>query len=90
MVAELNQPRRALRYGIFTEPDDANVPHFDWHLPEAPGQALELEERWSIRSRPGVVRLLSFLNCADMGVYWEATEHPGLNGPDVATTRGYP
>ena len=88
-VIELNQPGWALRYGAFAEPTFANGPHFDGHLPEALGQALELEERWSIRNRPGVVRLLSYLNSADMGLYQEATEHPGPNGPDVTTTRGY-
>jgi high affinity Mn2+ porin len=88
-VIELNQPRWALRYGVFAEPTEANGPDLDWHLPEAVGQALELEKRWSIQNHPGVVRLLSFLNCADMGVYQKATENPGPNGPDVTATRGY-
>ena len=88
-VVELNQPGWALRYGAFGEPTEANGADMDGHLPEAVGQALELEERWSIRNRPGVVRLLSYLNCADMGIYQKATENPGPQGPDVTATRGY-
>ena len=88
-VVELNQPNWALRYGAFTEPKTANGATFDAHVPQALGQAIELEERWTIHDHPGAVRLLGFANLAHMGNYREAIDHPGPAGPEVALTRTY-
>ncbi len=83
---ELNQPKWALRYGVFMEPDVASGAHFDFHLDKAFGQALEYERRYSIGGQAGVLRLLAFLNRAHMGAYREAAE---MARPDITLTRRY-
>jgi high affinity Mn2+ porin len=86
---ELNQPRWALRYGVFAMPKVANGSDLDSKIPKSLGQALELEERWSLGDRSGTVRFLGYRNGAHMGTYRQAIEHPGLQGPDVTLTRAY-
>jgi len=89
-VVELNQPRWALRYGVFTMPKEANGSTFDWNYPRALGHAFELEERWAINDQPGTARLLSYLNTAHMGNYRQAIDHPSPNGvPEITLTRTY-
>jgi high affinity Mn2+ porin len=88
-AAELIEPNWALRYGVFTMPKTANGGTIDWNFPKAIGQAIELEERWSIRERPGAVRLMPWLNVAHMGNYGQAIAHPGPAGPDVTLSRTY-
>jgi high affinity Mn2+ porin len=88
-MAEYNEQSWAIRYGFFQEPKTANGQTLDPHVPQALGQAVELEERWNLRDQPGVVRLLAYGNMADMGNYREALAHPGPGGPDVALWRSY-
>ena len=88
-TVELNQPGWALRYGLFTMPKVANGMAFDFHLSKAHGQALELEERWTLGTHPGTLRVLAYRNNADMGSYREAIDDPGPNGPDITLARSY-
>lgn len=89
-VIEYNQPNWAIRYGAFQEPKDANGGTLDPKFPQAIGNALELEERWTLKDQPGVVRFLSFANIADMGNYRQAIADAGPGGiPNVTLTRSY-
>jgi len=89
LVGELNQPNWTLRYGAFAMPKSANGSTIDWELPKALGQAIEWEQRWTVREHAGVARLLGYANTAHMGNYREAILNPGPNGPDVTLTRTY-
>ena len=85
-AAELNQPHWALRYGFFQLPRVANGMALDAHYLEAWGMAAELERRYAIKSHPGAVRLLAYLNQAHMGSYQQALSTPGT---DITLTRAY-
>ena len=86
---ELYQPTWTLRYGAFAMPKAANGSTFDWNVPKALGQAIEFEQRWTVREKPGTARFLVFANTAHMGNYRQAIDHPGPAGPDIALTRTY-
>jgi high affinity Mn2+ porin len=63
----------AARFAEALMPKIANGIHLDADIARAGSQNFELEARGSvIAHRPGVVRLLSYLNTADMGNYREA------------------
>ncbi len=83
-VAELNQPHWAWRYGVFQVPSDANGVSMDDHVLDAWGMVTELERRFTLRDRPGTVRLLGYYNRAHMGTYAAALEVPGI---DITQTR---
>ena len=80
---ELNQEGWALRYGWFTVPARSNVNATDGRYLEAWDQLLELEERYTLFGHPGKLRLLGYLEEANMGSYRAAT---GLDG-DITETR---
>jgi high affinity Mn2+ porin len=88
-VVELNTPHWSLRYGGFAEPKESNGSTLDSHIPQALGNVIEFEQRWNWQKRPGVLRLLAFVNTAHMGNYREAIDRPGPSGPDVTSTRTY-
>jgi high affinity Mn2+ porin len=79
------------RFGEVLMPKVANGIHLDADIARARAENLELEFRGSpIAHRAGVVRVLSYLNHADMGNYREAIENY-LAGetatPDIIDTR---
>ncbi len=73
-VVEYQEPSWGLRFGEFLMPTVANGIEYDHDLREARGENLELEDRHDAFGRPGVVRVLAFLNHADMGDYREAID----------------
>jgi hypothetical protein len=90
-VAEFYNRNYALRFGEMLMPKVANGIDLDWNLARARGQNFEWEWHpaiWSARS--STVRLLSFLNVADMGNYRQAI-HGYQSGvdplPDVTAYR---
>jgi high affinity Mn2+ porin len=87
-VFELNQKCWALRYGIFAEPLVANGPDFDPKYSVAHGQAVELEQRYTINERPGRIRWLGYWNRSDMGNYREALALSPVD-PDITATGSY-
>jgi high affinity Mn2+ porin len=87
-AAELNQRNWALRYGFFQMPQRANGMAEDPAFLRAWGMVTELERRFTLREHPGAVRLLAFLNRADMGSYAEALENP-TRPADIVATRAY-
>ena len=80
-----------VRFAEVLEPKIANGDKLDANISRARAANLELEARGTrIAHRPGVVRLLSYLNMADMGNYNEAIaeflDHQ-TSRPDIIATR---
>jgi high affinity Mn2+ porin len=102
-TVELNQPHWAWRYGFFQMPRDKNGFSGDdqllmWPPSGAFGPFLndwammtEGERRWSINSHPGTIRLLAWLNEADMASYSAATAILLADGPgaDISPARAF-
>jgi high affinity Mn2+ porin len=103
VAVELNQPKWALRYGVFQMPRDKNGFSGEdqvlmWPSSGAYGPLLrswammtELERRWSFNAHPGAIRFLAWLNEADMASYSAATAILLAGGPgaDFSPARAY-
>ena len=85
-VVELNQKNWALRGGYFLEPRIPNTSQLDMHIPERGGYILELEERYSLLSQPGKLRLIGWVNHANMGSYRDTLDNPAFD-LDISRTR---
>jgi high affinity Mn2+ porin len=86
LAIELNQPKWTLRYGFFQVPRFANSLTaedrflkwpFDDSAQDGPfmqawGMVTEFERRFAIADHPGAVRLLAYVNRANMGSYQDA------------------
>lgn len=81
-IAEYDDRNWSARYGLAAMPTVANGIDLDWAFSRASGQNMEFELRKSlIQGRKGVIRILSFVNHANMGTYREAVA-AYLNGTD--------
>lgn len=101
-AAELDQPHWALRYGFFQMPKVSNGLSWEDKFLKWPydssagsgpflkawGMVTEFERRYTIGSHPGTVRLLAFLNRANMGSYQAAIDSP-TRPADIVATRDY-
>ncbi len=99
-AVELQQPEWALRYGFFQLADVPNGltaedqylkwPHVgsanDGPLLESWGMVTEGERHYTIGRHPGVLRLLAYLNHANMGRYQTAINDP-TRPVDIPATR---
>jgi high affinity Mn2+ porin len=85
-AVELIDPEWALRYGLFAMPRSANGMVIDTAFPNAHAQALELEKSVHVLPIAGKVRLLGFVNNADMGHYRATIDDPSL-AMDVTRSR---
>jgi high affinity Mn2+ porin len=74
VVVAYESPRFAARFGEMLMPKVANGIDFDWDVRSARAENLELELRYRLAGRPGIVRALSYLNHADMGSYRQAID----------------
>jgi len=95
IAVELNQPEWTLRYGFFQMPRFSNSLTaedriFKWPydnsaqdgpLLEAWGMVTEFERRFIIKDHPGVIRLLAYLNRANMGSYQDAVDNATPTSP---------
>jgi high affinity Mn2+ porin len=88
LALELNQPQWAVRYGFFQMPRTSNGTAQDPHYLQAWGMVTEFERRYLWGTHPGTVRLLAYLNSANMGSYQAALETP-VRPADVEATREY-
>ena len=86
LALELNQEEWAARLGSFMVPRVANGPDLDLHFWKAFGTVGELERRYEILNRKGVIRLLGFINRAHMGKYKDAIDSSDV---DVTESRKY-
>jgi high affinity Mn2+ porin len=88
LATELNQPQWTLRYGFFQMPRNSNGTAQDAHYLEAWGMVMEFERRFMLRNHPGTIRLLTYLNQADMGSYQAAVDSP-IRPADIQASRAY-
>ena len=88
LAVELDKPQWSVRYGFFQMPKFSNGTAQDQNYLKAWGMAWELERRYTIKDRPGAVRLLTFLNRAHMGSYQLAIDNP-TRPADIEATRAY-
>ncbi len=71
-VVEYAAPQWAVRFGEMLMPTVANGIDYDYHIAHARAENLELELHGCILGKPGILRLLGYLNHAHMGNYDEA------------------
>lgn len=102
LAVELNQPKWALRYGLFQVPRVSNGLTaedriFKWPYDssaqdgpplKAWGMVMELERRYSVNNHLGAVRLLAYLNRAHMGSYQAAVDSP-IRPAEIEATRDF-
>jgi len=104
-AVELNQPKWALRYGVFQMPRDKNGysgedqylmwPHNGAYGPFLRDWAMmtEFERRYSVNAHPGTIRFLAWLNEADMASYSAATalllSNPNSVEADISAARAF-
>ena len=90
-VAEYQGRTSSASYGLMLMPKIANGLDLDWHLSNSRADNLELELKYSRRPDwHGTLRLLGYLNHADVGSYADAiaaSEATGL-APDVTACQG--
>jgi hypothetical protein len=90
-VIEYHDAAWALRFGEMLMPTVANGIVLDWNIAQARGENLEVEVHPAlVPKRRGTIRLLAFLNHANMGDYREAVERfqTGLDAePTIENTR---
>jgi high affinity Mn2+ porin len=105
LAVELSQPKWTVRYGLSQEPkiansltgDDAFLKWpYDRSAEYAPvlnawAMVMEFERRYAVKSHPGAIRFLAFLNRADTFSYQEATSILQAKGPgaDLTAARAY-
>jgi hypothetical protein len=79
-IAEYDDHAFSARYGLALMPKIANDIDLDWNLRRASGQNMEFEWRHGLLGsllppdRKGVVRVLSYVNHAHMGLYRDAVK----------------
>lgn len=86
VAAELNQVNWTVRYGFFQVPRTSNGMAQDGHYLDAWAMVAEFERRFNVREHPGAIRLLAYLNQANMGSYQQALENSSRPA-DIGATR---
>lgn len=90
-MVEYDDRWMAARFATTLMPKTANGDHLDADLARARAQNLELEAHGDLfKGRPGAVRLLSYVNRADMGNYEQAIrefEDGKTAAPNIIATR---
>ncbi len=86
MVGELNQKTWALRGGYFLTPTVPNGNEYDTDFFHRGQYLVELEERYSLFSQPGKLRLGGWVTSAFAGSFAATLADPSLN-LDIAQTR---
>jgi high affinity Mn2+ porin len=98
MIAEYHDRNWAFRFGESLMPKVANGPDLDWNLRRARAENFELElHPVLLADRATTVRLLSFVNHANMGIYRQAindflagkTPRPEIQSHPLQTTMKY-
>ncbi len=84
-IADLNQKDWAFRAGYFLMPVVPNALALDTDFTRHGSLILELEERYTVLSRPGKLRLTGFENTGILGNYAEAVAL--ATPPDIDATR---
>lgn len=85
-VADFNQKDWALRAGYFLIGSQSNGNSFDMNWFRRGSYVMELENRFTLFSRPGRLRTIGWINSDFSGSYRETLDNPALN-LDIALTR---
>ena len=84
---ELNQKAWAIRAGYALQPRESNVNSFDMQLFGRGAYLVETENRYTLFSQPGKLRLIGWINLAFAGSYAGALDlvalNPGLDATDA-------
>ena len=75
LILEYQSPKWGLRFAEALLPTVANGPDLVWNLRNANAENVEFElHRGFLRKKDGIIRLLSYVNNANMGIYQVANE----------------
>ena len=85
-TAELVLGDWTFTYGIFGMPSVANGASIDPRFPRASGQALEVERGFKLNDRPARIRVVPYVNFANMGNYRLAVA-TNPTAPDITAVR---
>ncbi|QEM08520.1 carbohydrate porin [Mucilaginibacter rubeus] len=88
LYTELGQLTWTLRFAFTLSVTEANSSTWDGKIGKANTQTLEFEKRYQVVNRPGVFRILTFMNNGKMGNYREAIRENPVT-PVVDTTQRY-
>jgi hypothetical protein len=73
LLLEMYRPGWVARFGEMLEPTDPSGLHINWNLSRARSENYEIEfHRNLLAGHPGILRLLGFVNRAEMGSYPDA------------------
>jgi hypothetical protein len=89
-LADFETSGWGLRFAEALMPKVANGPDLDWNLKRARAENIELELRPKIARHSSIIRLLSYVNHANMGDYREAVRlflQGATPKPDITATR---
>ena len=86
LVLEYFSPKWEYRYALSLEPLTANSSEINYNIGEARAHTIEIINHFSLGEKKGSIRLLGFLNTANMGSYEEALRQKSYL-PDVISTR---
>ncbi len=87
-VVEYRDRDWALRWGEAVMPKVANGIEYDWHLSQAHGDNIEFElDRGIIPGLAGMLRLLGYVNHANMGVIERRSTRSPEDGTPYSTSR---
>ncbi|MDE3195734.1 MAG: carbohydrate porin [Acidobacteriota bacterium] len=89
LYSEFHSESWSFRWAMAAEPSVANGGRFDRRLFRDHGNTFEAERRFSVRTHPGALRLLNFVNRTRSGSYGEALQVAAATGsrPDVTAIR---
>jgi len=86
-VLEWNTPNTTLHYGFFMDTYEPNGLRLDTHIDKTHAQILQYDIRYSLNKNLGTVRIFTFWNKANMGLYQTAAQEPYPS--TIITTRSY-
>jgi len=89
-IVEYHDRTWAARFGEMLMPKVANGIDMDWNIARARAENVEVEWHPTVRKRPATVRVLSYVNHANMGDYRQAVQRfeDGLDAvPTIENTR---
>lgn len=100
LILEYQSPKWGARFAEALLPTVANGQHLQWNLHKANASNFEFElHRGFLKKRDGIIRLLSYINNANMGIYQIANEQyladptvpPSITNhpPQVTTKYGF-
>ena len=88
IVLEWVTPKNELRYGFSLLPTTANGMNMNWDINNAGSHTLEYTHNYSLLSKKGILRMVSYLNYGNMGNYNESLTQ-NSKSPNIITNRRY-